>query len=419
VLIASLIAGLVVAFMTLWNTSEEFRNFWQGVWDAIWGFIEPIVTAIGEGIQWLGEQFEWLQGPIEAVGGFFGGLADAAGAAWDFITGSSDEGSQEVSEDMASMQSSTEQAMSSMDATTTTSWAEISATTNSALTSMESDASSSWADIAASTNANLASMQSDTSSTMSSMESTTSSTMGAMESDVSSSYSGMSSDVSSYMSQMQSSTSSGMGSMDSSVASASGSMQSEISSAMNSMESNAGSSFNQMASSANSGLTEMSSTIQSCMSGAVQSMNDAVDKITNIWWWGIQDMTSNWNNANFSTPHVPLPHFSVSGHLDPNSNPPQVPSFSVNWYATGGIFNGASIIGVGEAGPEAVVPYTKKGLEPIADAVAEKINNAINVSINIERFENSSGQSIKELVDTLERELEKRIANKQRMLGIA
>ena len=35
VLIATLIAGLVAAFVTLWTTSEGFRNFWIGLWETI------------------------------------------------------------------------------------------------------------------------------------------------------------------------------------------------------------------------------------------------------------------------------------------------------------------------------------------------------------------------------------------------
>ena len=36
-----------------------------------------------------------------------------------------------------------------------------------------------------------------------------------------------------------------------------------------------------------------------------------------------------------------------------------VPTFDISWYAKGGIFDSASLIGVGEAGPEAVVPLDK------------------------------------------------------------
>ena len=36
-----------------------------------------------------------------------------------------------------------------------------------------------------------------------------------------------------------------------------------------------------------------------------------------------------------------------------------VPHLSVDWYKTGGIFDSPSVIGVGEAGTEAVVPLDK------------------------------------------------------------
>lgn len=48
-----------------------------------------------------------------------------------------------------------------------------------------------------------------------------------------------------------------------------------------------------------------------------------------------------------------------------------MPSFGVDWYAKGAIFNGAQIIGVGEAGPEAVIPLSGQNMKPFADAIAE------------------------------------------------
>ncbi len=46
ILVASLIAGLVVGFITLWNTSEGFRNFWKGLWDGIVKFVGGAVDGI-------------------------------------------------------------------------------------------------------------------------------------------------------------------------------------------------------------------------------------------------------------------------------------------------------------------------------------------------------------------------------------
>lgn len=50
-----------------------------------------------------------------------------------------------------------------------------------------------------------------------------------------------------------------------------------------------------------------------------------------------------------------------------------IPSLSIQWYAQGGIIDTAKIIGVGEAGPEAVVPLTQPNLKPFAQAVASEL----------------------------------------------
>ena len=47
-LVVSLIAGLVAGFITLWNTSDEFRNFWIGLWDKVKAAVQPVLSYIGE-----------------------------------------------------------------------------------------------------------------------------------------------------------------------------------------------------------------------------------------------------------------------------------------------------------------------------------------------------------------------------------
>ena len=46
-LIVTLIATLVVAFISLWNTSEDFRNFWINLWENIKEFAGIAIDAIG------------------------------------------------------------------------------------------------------------------------------------------------------------------------------------------------------------------------------------------------------------------------------------------------------------------------------------------------------------------------------------
>jgi len=54
---------------------------------------------------------------------------------------------------------------------------------------------------------------------------------------------------------------------------------------------------------------------------------------------------------------IKLPHFSLTGSFSLKNK--TVPHLSVDWYANGGIFDSPSVIGVGEAGTEAVVPLDK------------------------------------------------------------
>ena len=74
--------------------------------------------------------------------------------------------------------------------------------------------------------------------------------------------------------------------------------------------------------------------------------------------------------------NLKLPHFKLSGKF--SLNPPSVPSINVDWYKTGGIFDSPSIIGIGEAGPEAVVPLDK--LWDKLDNLQGETNIVINVN---------------------------------------
>ena len=72
----------------------------------------------------------------------------------------------------------------------------------------------------------------------------------------------------------------------------------------------------------------------------------------------LQRIQKAFSSTNLSLSHnIQLPHFSMDGTFNAKSG--TVPTVNVNWYKTGGIFNSPSIIGVGEAGSEAVVPLDK------------------------------------------------------------
>lgn len=105
--------------------------------------------------------------------------------------------------------------------------------------------------------------------------------------------------------------------------------------------------------------------------------NDAMENAKSIVKSGIDKLKS-FFNFDWSLPKIKLPHFNISGSF--SLNPPRIPSFSVDWYARGGVFNSPSIIGVGEAGQEAVMPLERNTgwISTLAQKVAERmpVNNA-------------------------------------------
>lgn len=246
------IATLVTIFITLWNTSEEFRNFWIGLWNSI-------CAAVGQVVTWISTNV------ITPIATFFTNLGTTISTIWNTI--------------VLAIQT----AITNIWTVISTILATISSIWTSIWTTVASVASSVWSGI--------------------------SGTISGIVNGISGTISGV---------------------------------------------------FN--------GILGVATSVWNGIKSAIETpMNTARDIVK-----GIIDTIKGFFNFSISWPHIPLPHFSISpagwqvGDLLKGS----IPSLGIEWYATGGVFNGASIIGVGEAGPEAVVPLRGRNMQPFAEAVA-------------------------------------------------
>lgn len=142
-------------------------------------------------------------------------------------------------------------------------------------------------------------------------------------------------------------------------------------------------------------LGDIKSTFTDIWEDAKSIVSNAIEKIK-----GFMDF-------NWSLPHIKLPHFSVSGSANPlDWIKNGVPHISVDWYKTGGIFSNPSIIGVGEAGSEAVLPLDD--FYRYMDRNFSGGGATINVTINA-----APGQDVNAIANAVMRKMQREIDNKR------
>jgi len=108
----------------------------------------------------------------------------------------------------------------------------------------------------------------------------------------------------------------------------------------------------------NSIKTTASSVWDSIKNAILRPIEDAKAILMQI----IDSIKSAFANMKITIPKPKLPHITVStAYKSIGGISIPYPDFDINWYAQGGIFTRPSIIGVGEAGPEAVIPLDKSG----------------------------------------------------------
>lgn len=148
--------------------------------------------------------------------------------------------------------------------------------------------------------------------------------------------------------------------------------------------------FNGILSTASSIWNSIQSTISNAIDGARNAVSNAIEAIKSLF------------NFNISWPHIPLPHFYVSGSANPLDWLSQgVPSIGIEWYAKGGIMTKPTLFGMngnramvgGEAGAEAILPLNKSTLGAIGQSIANTMNTSNSINVNF------SGVTIREEAD--------------------
>jgi len=193
-------------------------------------------------------------------------------------------------------------------------------------------------------------------------------------------------------------------------------------------------------------LSTISSTISSVMGGIASIISGVWDGIlstTSSIWEGIKGAISGaidgaasavgsaieaikgFFNFQISWPHIPLPHFSISGSPNPlDWLSGGLPSIGIEWYAKGGIMtkptifgqNGNNLMVGGEAGNEAILPLNDRTLSGIGRGIASHLDGFGGVNINIYPHELvvRNDEDVMELATRLAEEIIRKMKMKER-----
>lgn len=115
-----------------------------------------------------------------------------------------------------------------------------------------------------------------------------------------------------------------------------------------------------------------------------EAITNPIETAKNLIKTAINKIKSIFSGLKLQLPKFKLPHFKISAGKAPwgIGGKGEKPSFDVDWYAQGGIFDSPRIVGIGEAGPEAVIPLDTlwSKLDRIANAAGGDVGG---VTINV------------------------------------
>lgn len=388
-IVIAAIAAIVTALVVFFTKTETGKKMWQsfmdwlktawtgiasffsGLWDGIKNVFTTVLTAIGNFIKME------IQGWTIIITTVMNVIKGVFSTVWNAIK-----------------------------SVTSTVWNGIKSVISTVVNTVKTVVTSVWNGIKA-----------VTSSVFNAIKSVTTSVWNAIKSAISSVVNGIKSTVTNIWNGIKSVTSSVFNAVKSTASSVWNGIKSTISSVVNGIKSTVSNVWNGIKSVTTSVWNGIKSAITAPIRAAKGVISGIVDSIKRLFNFRLKF-------PSISIPHIPLPHFSLSGSFNPLKG--KIPHIGVNWYAKGGIFNKPTMFaapggfnGVGEAGPEAALPLNAKTLGGIGKGIAEATGglggDTINVTVQV--MADTSAQMIKKLTDAVTDGITRAQNSKARAIG--
>jgi TP901 family phage tail tape measure protein len=355
-IIITLIGALVAAFVYLWNTSDEFRNFWLGVWEAVKAAVQPLADwMMANVITPLVSNFQEFQGIFSAL---WDAIVGAVMNAWEQIAPI-------VQAGMLVLQTIIEAVMPVVQTIWESCWGVVSAVATTVWNNISNTVETVMGVIQGIIQVVTGIISGDWDAVWSGIKQVFESIVNGILQAGANIFNALTSIISSVLTGIFNIWSSIWNSVLSTASSIWNAISSNIGNVVSGIWNNITSTFNNLVGT----VTGIFESVKNAITNPIETAKNTVGNI-------IETIKGFFSNFHIQLPHINLPHFGISpsgwqiGDLLKGS----IPSLSIEWYAKGGIFNSAKIIGIGEAGPEAVVPLSGSRMKPFSEAVAHDLD---------------------------------------------